>query len=226
MGGSDILRLRSNRTEEDDHMFEDRTDAGNKLATALRERDIDVDIVMAIPRGGLPLGRAIADEFDVPLDIVVASKMGAPHNPEYAIGAAASDGSVWLNDDAIGRLDLDEAYIESTRHQEAENARQKVERYRKDREAPDLTNKTVVIVDDGVATGSTAFACIRQVREANAERIVLAVPVGPPDSIDDLSAEVDDVVCLETPRTFQAVGQFYGSFDQVTDEEAMAYLAW
>ena len=205
-------------------MFHDRTEAGAQLGEALVERDIDADIVLAIPRGGLPLGRAVADALSLPLDIIVARKIGAPHNSELAIGAVGSDGSVWLNDDLMSRVGVDDAYLEAQRQQETENAREKAERYRGDRPSPDLTDKRVVIVDDGVATGATTMACIRLARESGAEAVILAVPVGPPDSIADLEEAADTVVCLETPQYFQAVGQFYDRFDQVTDEEAMQYL--
>jgi predicted phosphoribosyltransferase len=208
----------------DSRRFEDRTEAGERLGEALREREIDVDIVLAIPRGGLPLGRAVADALEVPLDIVVAQKIGAPGNPEYAIGAVASDGSVWRNEGAFSGTGSDEEYFEREREKEAENARQKAERYRGDRPAPDLTGKTVAVVDDGVATGSTARACLRMLDGADADRVVLAIPVGPPDTVRELEEMVDEVVCLETPRGFMGVGQFYERFEQVTDEEAMAYL--
>ncbi|WP_340101457.1 phosphoribosyltransferase [Salinibaculum salinum] len=208
----------------DSHRFTDRTQAGEQLGDALRERDLHVDIVLAIPRGGLPLGRAVADALDVPLDIVVASKIGAPGNPEYAIGAVASDGTVWRNEEAFRGTGSNEEYFENERTKEAENARQKADRYRGDRPEPDLAGKTVAVVDDGVATGSTARACLKMLGETDAERIVLAVPVGPPDSIDELEAMADEVVCLETPSSFRGVGQFYDRFEQVSDEEAMAYL--
>jgi len=204
--------------------FKDRTEAGEKLGEALREREIDVDIVLAIPRGGLPLGRAVADVLDVPLDIVVASKIGAPSNPELAIGAVASDGSVWRNEDAFRGTGADEEYFEREREREAENARQKADRYREGRSQPDLTGKTVAVVDDGVATGSTVRACLQMLRETEAERIVLAVPVGPPDTVHELQELADEVICLETPSSFMGVGQFYERFDQVSDEEAIQSL--
>jgi putative phosphoribosyl transferase len=204
--------------------FKDRTEAGTQLGEALREREIDVDIVLAIPRGGLPLGRAVADVLDVPLDIVVASKIGAPGNPELAIGAVASDGSVWRNEEAFHGTGANEGYFEQEREREAENARQKADRYRGERSEPDLTGKTVAVVDDGVATGSTVRACLQMLRETDARRIVLAVPVGPPDTIHELQELADEVICLETPSSFRGVGQFYERFDQVSDEEAMAYL--
>lgn len=205
--------------------FRDRSDAGKRLAEALAERDADADIVLAIPRGGLPVGREVADALDLPLDIIVASKIGAPGNPEYAIGAVASDGSTWLDERAIELVGASEDYLEREREREAEAAREKAERYRGDRAEPKLEGKTVLIVDDGVATGSTAIAAVRLAREKGAERVIVAVPVGPPSTIDDLEAEADEVVCPTVTPAFSAVGQFYENFDQVTDEEAMAYLA-
>jgi len=205
-------------------MFRNRADAGEQLAQLVDDRDIEADIVLAIPRGGLPVGRAVADALGVPLDIVAARKIGAPGNPELAIGAVAADGSVWLNDRLIDQMGLDEDYIQDGIEREGGNARAKVDRYRGDHPAPELAGKKVLIVDDGVATGATTTACIRQVRNAGAERVVLGVPVGPPDSIERLRSEVDEVVCVETPPHFGAVGQFYETFTQVTDEQAIEYL--
>ncbi|RRJ28964.1 phosphoribosyltransferase [Halocatena pleomorpha] len=204
--------------------FADRTEAGHRLGTELTERGVGGDIVLAIPRGGLPLGRAVADTLDLPLDIVVAKKIGAPHNPEYAIGAVASDGSVWLNEDAIETLDIDTAYLDGERTEMATAAREKEQRYRGDREPPTIEGKTVLIVDDGIATGATVRACIERLTNAGTDRVVLAVPVGSPQTIDALRSMVDTVVCLETPPNFRAVGQFYDRFDQVQDEQAMTYL--
>ncbi|EMA25883.1 MULTISPECIES: phosphoribosyltransferase [Haloarcula] len=203
--------------------FENRQTAGRRLGEALRERDIAVDIVLAIPRGGLPVARPVADALDVPLDIAVAKKIGAPNNPEYAIGAVAADGSVWLNTDVIERREVPRDYVASTRAEMADAARQKAQRYR-DSESSPLTGKRVCLVDDGVATGATARACIEQIRQAGPERLVLAVPVASPRAISDLEALVDEVVCLEVPSAFRAVGQYYEQFDQVSDEDAMSYL--
>ncbi|MFB6165344.1 MAG: phosphoribosyltransferase [Haloarculaceae archaeon] len=208
-----------------DARFSDRTDAGEQLAAELRDRGIDADLVLAIPRGGLPLGRAVADALDAPLDVIVAKKIGAPGNPEYAIGAVAADGSVWRDEAAIDRSGADAAYFERERERTAEAAREKETRYRGDRPEPALADRTVVVVDDGVATGSTVRACLQQLRGADAERVVLAVPVGPPETISELQDLADEVVCLRTPGSFMGVGQFYRRFDQVSDEEAMTYLA-
>ncbi|MEF8776570.1 MAG: phosphoribosyltransferase family protein [Haloarculaceae archaeon] len=204
--------------------FADRTAAGEALGAQLQDRGVDADVVLAIPRGGLPLGRAVADALDAPLDIAVAKKIGARGNPEYAIGAVATDGSVWRNEEATGAAASDEEYFQHERERMAEAAREKAARYRGDRPAPDLGGKTVVLVDDGVATGSTAMACLEMIQAEDPERVILAVPVGPPDSVADLEEHADEVVCLETPTSFMGVGQFYDRFDQVQDEEAMTYL--
>lgn len=205
-------------------MFRNRTEAGEELADLLDTEDVEADVVLGIPRGALPVARPVADALGVPLDIVVASKIGAPNNPELAIGAVASDGSAWLNQDIIAQLDVSEEYIEREREREAENARQKVDRYRGDRDPPELAGKRVVVVDDGIATGATARACLRQVGAAGAERVILAVPVGSPGTIEELQSEAVEVIAVESPPHFSAVGQFYERFEQVSDEEAMAYL--
>ncbi|QLG48530.1 phosphoribosyltransferase [Natrinema halophilum] len=205
-------------------MFDDRTDAGERLAAELERRGLDADVVLGIPRGALPVARPVADALGAALDVVVARKMGAPQNPELAIGAVASDGSVWYNDDMIDRMRISEDYLEDVRAEEAENARQKADRYRETEGLPDLQGKRVVVVDDGVATGATATACLRQVQDTGAERVTLAVPVGSPRSVDDLEREADEVIAVETPADFRAVGQYYRNFGQVTDDEAVQYL--
>jgi len=205
-------------------MFRDRTAAGERLADALEEGDVAADIVLAIPRGGLPLGRAVADRLDAPLDVVVASKIGAPRNEEYAVGAVAEDGAAWLNEDALNRLSVSDGYLAREREREREIAAEKAATYR-DGGRPDLSGKRVVVVDDGVATGATMRACLGLVRDENPESVVAAVPVGPPDTLDDLAALADEVVAVERPGNFRAVGAHYRRFDQVSDEEAMSYLS-
>ncbi|WP_293030905.1 phosphoribosyltransferase [Natronococcus sp.] len=205
-------------------MFANRSDAGDRLAAELEDRGIEADVVLGIPRGALPVARPVADALEADLDVVVARKLGAPSNPELAVGAVASDASVWLNDDLVDRLGVSESHLEDVREREVEKAREKATRYRGDDSLSELAGKRAIVVDDGVATGATAIACLRQVREAGAERIVLAIPVGSPDAVADLESETDEVVALLTPRNFRAVGQFYRDFGQVTDEEAIEYL--
>ncbi|MFB6133517.1 MAG: phosphoribosyltransferase [Halanaeroarchaeum sp.] len=205
-------------------MFQDRESAGERLAAALRDHDVAVDVVLGIPRGGLPAARAVADEFDVPIDVVAAKKLGAPNNPELAIGAAAADGSVWLNGDLIDRIGVSERYVETEREKAASVAAEKEETYREGRDAPDLNGAAVAIVDDGFATGATIRAAIRAVANAGAARIVVGVPVGPSDTAAELEDEADEVIVVEEPAGFGAIGAHYRDFSQVSDEEAMTYL--
>lgn len=204
-------------------MFRDRTDAGERLADAFEERGVDPTVVLAIPRGGLPLGRAVADRFDAPLDVVVAKKIGAPNNSELALAAVAEDGSLWRNDDVIAQLGVGEGYLESERRRVREAASEKAERYR-EAPLPSLRGERVAVVDDGIATGATMRACLARVRAEDPQQVIVGVPVGPRDTIDDLAATADTVVCVETPAVFRAVGAYYRDFTQVSDEEAMTYL--
>lgn len=204
-------------------MFRDRTDAGEQLAAALERRGVEADVVLAIPRGGLPLGRAVADRLGAPLDVVVAKKLGSPFNPELAIGAVAEDGALWLNRDLIESLGVDQEYVERRREAERQAASEKARRYREG-PPPRLAGKRVVVVDDGVATGATMRACLQRVRDDDPSGLVVAVPVGPPDTLEELGDIADEVVAVETPSAFRAVGAYYRNFDQVSDEEAKAYL--
>lgn len=205
-------------------MFRNRARAGERLAEAMKGAGLEVDLVLAVPRGGLPIGRVVADAFSAPLDIVAAKKLGAPGNPELAIGAAAADGSIWVNDSLRSQLSVPEEYIESERKTAMETAKEKEETYRGGNEAPEIEGKRVAIVDDGVATGATMRACIEAVKNAGAAEVIVGIPVGPRDTIADLESKADTVVVVETPRFFRAVGAHYAEFLQVSDEEAMAYL--
>ena len=204
-------------------MFRDRLDGGEQLADVLQQRGVEADVVLAIPRGGLPLGRTVADRLNASLDVVVAKKIGAPFNPELAIGAVAENGSLWLNQTLIDDVGVREGYIEQERIAVSDAASEKARRYRRGR-PPDLTGKRVVVVDDGVATGATMRACLQRVRDEGPASVVVAVPVGPRDTIAELRNLADEVVALETPEAFRAVGAYFENFDQVSDEEAKAYL--
>ena len=205
-------------------MFHDRDDAGQQLAETIQERGIKADLVVAIPRGGLPLGRAVADELGVSLDVVVAAKIGAPWNEELAIGTVASDGTAWLNESILTHYDVSERFIERGKHRKQATAKQKEREYRPDRPPLDVAGKVVMIVDDGIATGATMRACINQLQEGDASQIIVAVPVAPPETVTDLQHVVDEVICLHAPSMFGAVGAFYDDFSQVSDEQAIAYL--
>jgi predicted phosphoribosyltransferase len=205
-------------------MYEDRIDAGERLAEALKAQAGPGTVILAIPRGGVVVGEVIARTLGVPLDVVVPRKVGAPGNAELGIGAVAPGVRVldpWL----IERLGVSEEYLErEIAAQEAETIR-RLEAYRAGRPPVDLHGRTAIVVDDGVATGGTAVAALRWARAQGAATVVLAVPVAPPQTLQRLRHEADEVVALETPEPFFAVGEWYRSFDQTSDEEVIAVLA-
>lgn len=205
-------------------LFPDRAAAGERLAAAVaaHETAATADLVLAVPRGGLPPGRAVADRLGVPLDVVVAKKVGAPGEPEAAVGAVAADGTVWRDERALAATRADADYFRRERQAVARAASETALRYHGD-DPPTVTDRTLVVVDDGVATGATLRACLRSLGDAPA-RVVVAVPVAPPDTLRALRRLADDVVCLETPASFRGVGAAYERFDQVSDAEAMSYL--
>jgi putative phosphoribosyl transferase len=206
-------------------MFADRRDAGRRLGEALRERDrAERMLVLGIPRGGVIVAESVADALGASLDVVVPRKLGAPGNPELGIGAVAPGANV-IDRSAVARLRVPAAYLEreiATQQREIER-RQRA--YRGDREPLAIEGATAIVVDDGIATGGTAVAALRSVRSAGAARTVLAVPVAPRAVLGRLRDEGDDVVVLATPEPFLAVGEWYGAFDQTSDDEVVAALA-
>ncbi len=209
-------------------MFLDRVDAGRQLAEALMDlRDSpDPIVVLAIPRGGVIVAREVARALCAPIDICLTHKIGAPGNPELALGAVADDGTTILDDFLIHSLQVPRQYIE------AELAYWKIELerraaiYRNGRARIVLKDRVAAVIDDGVATGSTLIAALRSTRAAGAKSIIAAVPVGPRDTIERvLSREADRVVCLHAPYDFYAVGMFYRDFEQVTDEAVIEAIS-
>ena len=205
-------------------MFQDRISAGRQLADLMRDENVDLDLVLGIPRGGLPAARMVADAYDVPLDVVAAKKLWAPNNPELAIGAAAADGTVWLNDDLITRLRVDDEYVERERERVKEVAAEKERTYREGRDPPTVEGKRVAIVDDGVATGATMLAALDAVRRAEPRRLIVAVAVAPRNTLNRLRGTADEVICLEVPDIFVAVGQAFREFRPVTDNDVIRIL--
>jgi putative phosphoribosyl transferase len=205
--------------------FRDRREAGQLLAEELDflkgKEDV---IVLGIPRGGVVVAYEVAQAIGAPLDVYITRKIGAPYNPELAIGAVASDEGVVLDHDLIRQLGVPESYVE----EETERQRQEIERrareYRGDRPPLELAGKTVIVVDDGVATGATTMATLRALQKQELKELILAIPVGPPDAVKQLGKEADRVICLSTPRLFWAVGAFYAVFDQTSDEEVKRLL--
>ncbi|HEX6227861.1 MAG TPA: phosphoribosyltransferase family protein [Solirubrobacterales bacterium] len=204
--------------------FADRRDAGRRLGERLRPLAAENPIVVALPRGGVPVAREVALELDAPLDIVVVRKLGAPHNPEYGIGAVAEGGARVIDPEAAAVLGIDGATIDAIAAAEGAELRRRVDLYRGDRPPLDLSGRTVLVVDDGVATGVTDTAAVRAVRRRLPRRIVLAVPVCAPESASRLRAEADEVICLSEPELLYGVGQWYDDFSQVSDEEVLAAL--
>lgn len=207
-------------------IFQDRTEAGRLLAEALEPYRGPDTLVLGIPRGGVVVAAEVARALGAPLDVVIARKIGAPTQPELAIGAVVSgDHLRLLDDDAIRYLRVPEEYIErETDRQFAEIAR-RMQLYRGDRPLPEIRSRTVIVVDDGIATGYTLRAALAGLRRLAPARLVVAVPVAPPSTCAEMRAHADDVVCLETPEPFMAVGAWYEDFDQTSDTEVKHLLS-
>lgn len=207
-------------------MFLDRQDAGRRLAAALTRYRGEDPVVLALPRGGVPVGFEVARALGAPLDIVVVRKLGAPDQPELGIGAVV-DGDApqaVVNAEIVEALGVPEAYLRAETDRQVREIRRREARYRGGRPRVPIEGRTAIVVDDGIATGSSVRAAVRGLRRAGPRRLVLAVPVAPPDTVEALRVEVDDLVCLETPEPFFAVGHHYADFSQQSDEEVVALL--
>lgn len=204
-------------------MFKDRVDAAKKLAKKLNTLNIQEPAILAIPRGGVVTGDVIAKELGSKLDIIVSRKVGAPNNPELAIGAVMHDGSFFPNTDIISALNVPKKYIEQEIATELKEIERRLNKFRGGKDY-DLTGKTVILVDDGIATGATMFAAIEWVRLQKPKRLIVAIPVGPSDTIERLS-KVAEVVVLDAPVFFSAVGEFYEVFEQVEDYRVMEIMS-
>lgn len=207
-------------------IFKDRTQAGKLLAGQLTGPDPKTSIVVALPRGGLPVAAEIAKAFDLPLDVLLVRKIGAPGQSELAIGAV-TDGAnmhVTVNRDIMDVLGINEESVRALAQKEMPELERRKELYGAG-DGRSFEGKTIILVDDGVATGATARLALQSIRECGAQRIILALPVAPIETLEVLSEEVDEVVCLQRPRPFYSVGAHYFNFDQVSDKEAIQILA-
>jgi predicted phosphoribosyltransferase len=205
-------------------IYRDRAEAGAELAKHLAAyRDQDA-LVLALPRGGVEVGHQIAQALGADLDVLVVRKLGAPQNPEFGLGAIASYGAKFLDEGAVRALDVPPEALEQVERRERQELARREAAYRGDRPPPRVAGRTVIVVDDGLATGGTAQAALRAVRSLKASRVVLAVPVGPAETVRALEGQADEVVCPQTPRPFQAIGQWYASFDQTADERVIELL--
>lgn len=204
--------------------FRDRAEAGRRLAEALDHLAGSDAVVLGLPRGGVPVAFEVADRLGLPLDVVVVRKVGAPNNPEFGVGAVGEEGVVLLNRPTLDRLGLREEDLQATVEEEQAELARRLDRYRRGRPAAEIKGRTAVLVDDGVATGGSAKAAVEVLRERGAGKVVLAVPVGPPDSVAELEKLADEVICLETPASFMAVGSWYRDFGQTRDEQVVEML--
>jgi len=200
-------------------VFKDRFDAAHQLVVKLEKYKGKNAIILAVPRGGLQIGSVLAEELGLPLDVALTKKIGAPGNPEYAIGAVSLTGEVL--EDVEG---IPDDYIQQEIKEIRKSLKERYKAYTGRAKPPSLKGKIAIITDDGIATGRTLLATIEMIRKENPDKIVIAVPVGPKDSIRTMQDHADEVICLFTPSPFFAIGMFYQNFDQVDDEEAIRLL--
>ena len=209
-------------------MFEDRRDAGKQLAQELSDYgDRDDIVVLGLPRGGVPVAFEVAKGLQAPLDVFVVRKLGLPGNPELAMGAIASGGVRVMNDNVVRRSAVSDDAIERVTEEEREKLEEREEIYRGARPRIDLADKTVLLIDDGMATGATMRAAVSALREHHPAKVVVAVPTAPPDTCSEFQEndEVDETICLNTPRAFMGVGGSFRDFSQTTNEEVRDLLA-
>ena len=207
--------------------FHDRLDAGRLLAQQLiptygKERDV---IVLGLPRGGVPVASEIAKALHAPLDICIVRKLGVPVDRELAMGAIASGGIMILNEDLVSSLNISQPEIEEVIVRERQELERRDRLYRGDRPVPDLRDRTVIVVDDGIATGATLKAALSVIKQQQPKKIVVAVPVAPPDICHELNQEVDEVVCLLTPKSLCSISLWYDDFSATSDREVRELLA-
>jgi len=208
------------------HVFADRAEAGRRLAERLARFKTDRPLVLALPRGGVPVGFEVARVLDAPLGLVLVRKIGAPFQPELAIGAVVGgdQAETVLNRDLVADLQIAEGYVERERARQLEEIERRRRLYAVGRPRIELRDRTAIVVDDGIATGATMEAALHAVRRAGPRRLVLAVPVAPAETIERLRPQVDEIECLVTPGDLGAIGMFYADFRQLSDDEVVALL--
>ncbi len=210
--------------ERSDVPFADRARAGKELARALGKMDPEETVVLGIPRGGVIVAKYLALELGAPLDIILARKIGAPGNPEFAVGAISEDGHVYLNQEYARQAGADEAYIEEEKQRQTAEIKRRAAIFRKVHLQIPLKDRTVIVTDDGVATGATFEAALWSARAQKPRKLIAAIPVGPGDTLRRLAQQADELVCLRMPETFYALSQFYVHFEQVDDAQVLEIL--
>jgi putative phosphoribosyl transferase len=206
-------------------LFKDRTAAGQVLAKELAAYANRSDVlILALPRGGVPVAFEVAKALKAPLDVFLVRKLGVPGQEELAMGALASGGVRVLNDEVVAGLGLSETIINKVAEKEQQELERRERLYRDDRPAPDLHGRTVILVDDGLATGATMRAAVRALQQQQPARLVVGVPVSSPETCQEFQTKVDDIVCARTPRPFHSVGLWYDDFSQTTDDEVRDLL--
>jgi predicted phosphoribosyltransferase len=203
--------------------FRNREHAAHLLAEKLSAYRGQHPLVLGIPRGAVPMAKIIAEALDGDLDVVLVHKLGAPGNPEFAIGSVDERGQVYLSD-AVRELEISDRYIEQEKHAQLQTLHKRRAQYTPVRPPLDPAGRLVIVVDNGIATGASMIAALRAVRAQQPKKLIAAVAVAPPETVARIRAEADEVVCLSTPDYFYAVGQFFEDFSQVTDEQAIAML--
>ncbi len=204
-------------------MFQNRIDAAKKLVKDLEWIKNDDPILLAIPRGGVIIGDIISSTLDIELDIIVSKKIAAPHNPEFAIGAVMPDGSYVSNEEVAKMLNISQNYIDAEIASKMKEIENRLIDFRGNKKY-ELKNRTIVLVDDGVATGATMFAAAYWIRKHNPKKLIIAIPVGPKETIDKLNQVADEVIVLHVPLVFNSVSEFYHRFEQISDKEVKQIL--
>lgn len=209
-----------------EQLFMDRRDAGRQLARALSAYGARNEVlVLALPRGGVPVGYEVAKALGAEFDVIIVRKLGVPHHPELAMGAIASGGAVYMNRFVIENSGISQWQVNAVRAVEEEELARREKKYRGERSPPLIRGKTIILVDDGIATGATMHAALMALRTKNPERIVVAVPVAPNEAVGLFAEDADQFVCLHSPDRFMSVGEFYTVFDQTTDREVHELLS-
>lgn len=206
--------------------YKNRWEAGDKLAGHISKKGIHDAIVIGIPRGGVVVAARVSEKLGFPLDIIIPRKIPAPFNPEFAVGAVTQDGTTLLNRLAMNMYNITEKDLEESIHKQVKEIKRRMTEYRGNADYPQYKGKTIILVDDGIATGFTVKAAIKSIKKMFApSKLILAVPVAPPEAIENIAPEVDEIVCPLKPDNFYAVGQFYESFEQILDEEVRSLLS-